>query len=115
LLLAEQNERPDAGLGLVPTTLASLLAEATGEAQVPGLVSYGGVGILAIGLLVAVRELWAREKANSDHHRERAEKAEAEVRRLNDLMQTSTLPAVMKATELMGQLLAKAATRRGPP
>lgn len=89
------------------------IALADASEPVPGLVSYGGVGILAAALLWAVRELWAREKANSDHHRERADKAEAEVRRLNELMQTSTLPAVVKATEIMGQLLAKA-TRRGP-
>jgi hypothetical protein len=93
--------------------VASLAADAT-DPTTTGLLSYGGVGLLAAALLWAVRELWAREKTNSDHHRERAEKAEAEVRRLNDLMQSSTLPAVMKATDLMGQLLAKA-TRRGPP
>lgn len=86
-----------------------LAADATDPA--PSLVSYGGVGILALALLWAVRELWAREKANSDHHKERAEKAEAEVRRLNASIQDQHLPVLMKATEVLGQMLTKA-TRR---
>lgn len=114
------------------TALASLAAEAA-DPTVTGLVSYGGVGILALGLLAAVRELWSREKQNADRlleraikaeaevarlnaeiqRAERAEKAEAEVRRLNELMQSSTLPAVVKATEVMGQMLAKT-RQRGP-
>jgi hypothetical protein len=100
-----------AALGVTVSVAQAIAAE--GVEAVPGLVSYGGVGILAIALLWAVRELWAREKTNSDHHRERADRAEAEVRRLNDLMQSSTLPAVVKATDVIGQLLAKS-TRRGP-
>lgn len=88
--------------------MATPLAEVAGsDPAIPGLVSYGGVGILAFFLLWAVRELWAREKANADWHRERADRAESEVRRLNELLQSSTLPAVAKATEVMGQLLVK--------
>lgn len=114
-------------------TLAWFAAESA-DPTVPGLVSYGGVGILALALLWAVRELWAREKTNADHHRERADKAEAEVRRLsaeiqngvradkaeaevkrlNAEIQSSTLPAVVKSTEVMAQLLAKTRQQRGP-
>jgi hypothetical protein len=88
-------------------------AEVADAVPASSLVSYGGVGILAAALLWAVRELWAREKQNADHHRERADKAEAEVKRLNELIQSSTLPAVVKATEVMGQVLAKS-RQRGP-
>jgi hypothetical protein len=92
----------------LPTLLSTPLAEAAGnDPAVPGLISYGGVGILAFFLLWAVRELWAREKQTADYHRERADRAESEVRRLNELLQSSTLPAVAKATEVMGQLLVK--------
>lgn len=78
---------------------------ASTDPAIPGLVSYGGIGILAAFLLWAVRELWAREKTNADYHRDRADRAEAEVRRLTDLLHTSTLPTVAKAAELMGELV----------
>lgn len=95
-------------------TILAFFAAESADPAVPGLVSYGGVGILALALLYFVRELWAREKQNADYLKQRLEASEAEVRRLNAEIQSNTLPAVVKATEVMGQLATKV-TRRGSP
>jgi hypothetical protein len=93
--------------------LAAALIVAAESSDVPDLWSKSGLVILAALSVGAVKVLFAREVKNSDYHKDRAEKAEAEVRRLNAEIQSSTLPAVVKATEVMAALAARA--RRGSP
>lgn len=91
--------------------LATVVLAAESVESSSDLWSKSGLVILAALSVGAVKVLFSREIRNSDYHKERAEKAEAEVRRLNAEIQSSTLPAVVKATEVMAQLAARA--RRG--
>jgi hypothetical protein len=96
----------------VLTLAAVSLADVADTASSADLWSKSGLVILAALSVGAVKVLFTREIRNSDYHKERAEKAEAEVRRLNELMQSSTLPAVTKATEALSEVLRKT-NRRG--
>jgi hypothetical protein len=91
--------------------LAAVLVVAAEADAVPDLWSKSGLVILAALSVGAVKVLFSREVKHSDYLRQPLEPSEAEVRRLNAEIQNSTLPAVVKATEVMGQLAAKA--RRG--
>lgn len=82
-----------------------LLAAADSVDAVPGLVSYGGLGILAMAAIAAVRVLFARETAAMDRERTRADRLEEEVRRLNRDIHDQYIPTLTKATEVMSQTL----------
>lgn len=82
-----------------------VLAAADAVDAVPGLVSYGGLGILAMAAIAAVRVLFARETAAMDRERTRADRLEEEVRRLNRDIHDQYIPTLTKATEVMSQTL----------
>lgn len=75
------------------------------------LVQYGAVGAVAIMALFAVRVLFNKLSAELDYHRNRADKAEDELRKLNETVRTEYLGTLSKATEAIADALA--ARRRG--
>lgn len=89
-----------------------LLATATADpTTINGVVSYGGLGMLAAGSIAAVKILFARETAALDRERARADRLEEEVRLLNRSIHEQYLPTLTRATEVMSQVLAR--TQRG--
>ena len=96
------------------TLAASLLIAAEASDAVPDLWSKSGLVILAVLSVGAVKVLFGREIKNSDYLKQRLEASEAEVRRLHAEIESSTVPALIKATEMMAVLAAKNA-RRGSP
>lgn len=93
------------------TLAAAIIVAAEASDGATDLWSKSGLVILATLSVGAVKVLFSREIKNSEYLRQRLEASEAEVRRLNAEIQSSTLPAVVKATEVMAQLAQKA--RRG--
>jgi len=73
------------------------------------LIQYGAVGAIAIIALFAVRVLFNKISAELDYHRTRADRAEDELRKLNDSIRTEYLGTLAKATEAIADALA---TRR---
>lgn len=71
------------------------------------IASYGGLGILAMGAVAAVKVLFSRETAALDRERARADRLEEEVRMLNRNIHEQYLPTLTKATEAISQALSK--------
>lgn len=88
------------------------------------LLTQGVLGVFAILSVLTFRVFWKREVARSDRERDdltaRAEKAEAEVARLNRDIQEKLVPALMESTagrtnslQLLGEFAAVLKERRG--
>lgn len=75
------------------------------------LIQYGAVGAIAIMALLAVRVLFNKISQELEYHRQRADRAEEELRRLNEAIRTEYLGTLAKATEAIADALA--ARRRG--
>lgn len=68
-----------------------MIVTATALDPTTGLLQYGVLGIFAVILLVLSKTLIRREQ-------ERADRLDAEVNRLNSLIQDKTIPALISAT-----------------
>lgn len=78
-----------------------------------GLAQYGAIGIIAAMALLAVRVLFARETHAHDLDRERADRLEAELRALNDLVRSTYIQTIADSTKALGEAL-EAIKRRSP-
>lgn len=90
--------------------VATLLAD--NPDSLSNIASYGGLGILAMGAVAAVKVLFGRETAALDRERARADRLEEEVRLLNRNIHEQYLPTLTKATEAISAALAKSNQRR---
>lgn len=70
------------------------------------LIQYGAVGAIAIVALFAVRVLFNKISSELDYHRQRADRAEEELRKLNESIRTEYLGTLAKATEAIADALA---------
>jgi dihydrodipicolinate synthase/N-acetylneuraminate lyase len=75
------------------------------------LIQYGAVGAIAIMALYAVRILFNRITEQAARDRDRADRLEDELRKLNDVVRTEYLGTLAKATEAIADALAS--RRRG--
>lgn len=75
------------------------------------LIQYGAVGAIAIMALLAVRVLFNKITAELEYHRLRADRAEEELRKLNEVVRNEYLGTLARATEAIADALA--ARRRG--
>lgn len=75
------------------------------------LIQYGAVGAIAIMALYAVRVLFNRVTEQAARDRDRADRLEDELRKLNELVRTEYLGTLAKATDAIADALA--ARRRG--
>lgn len=75
----------------------------------PVLLQYGALGAIALLSLYALYKLFQINKTSADAaiaaERARADRHEDELRRLNTTVQEKFLPALVQATQLMGELL----------
>lgn len=82
--------------------LISLAAEAD-----TALLQYGAVGLIAAIALGAVRVLFKRETAAYDREKDRADRLEAELTKLNTAIQERYLVALNDATRAVAEALTK--------
>jgi len=83
--------------------LALLLAQATDAPSI--LYQYGAIGVVLLGAGYAVKALFQREVRAHDLERQRADRMEAEVRRLNDMIQDKIVPVLSEATKTISEAL----------
>jgi hypothetical protein len=69
------------------------------------LAQYGALGVVLMFAGVAIRILFQRETSAHERERERADRMEAEVRRLNELIQSRMLPTLHEATKAISEAL----------
>lgn len=75
------------------------------------LIQYGAVGAIAIMALCAVRVLFSRITEQAARDRDRADRLEDELRKLNEVVRTEYLGTLAKATDAIADALA--VRRRG--
>lgn len=68
-------------------------------------IQYGALGVIAFLALIAVRVLFQREVRALDHERERADRLEEELRKLNATIQERYVGTLAEATRVMGDVL----------
>ncbi|HEX5525176.1 MAG TPA: hypothetical protein VFX53_17155 [Pedococcus sp.] len=88
-----------------------LLAQAAQNATV--LYQYGAIGAILLGAIYAVRVLFQREVRAHDLERQRADRMEAEVRRLNDMIQDKIVPVLSEATKTISEVLQESRRKGG--
>jgi hypothetical protein len=69
------------------------------------LYQYGAIGVVLVGAGYAVRALFNREVRAHDLERQRADRMEAEVRRLNQVIQEQVVPVLSEATKTISEAL----------
>jgi hypothetical protein len=76
------------------------------------LVQYGALGATLVLAVAAIRILFGLNTRALDRERERADRMEAEVARLNGLIQDKMLPTLHEATKTLSQVLDQQQRRR---
>jgi hypothetical protein len=71
----------------------------------PLLAQYGALGLMVIFAGFAVRVLFQRSTEAYEREKERADRMEAEVRRLNEIIQDKMLPILHEATKAISDAL----------
>lgn len=69
------------------------------------LLQYGALGVMVIAAGVIIRVLFQREIAAYEREKDRADRMEAEVSRLNGLIQDRMLPILHEATQAISEAL----------
>lgn len=69
------------------------------------LLQYGALGVMVMAAGLIIRVLFARETAAFERERERADRMEAEVQRLNNMIQDRMLPILHEATKAISEAL----------
>lgn len=85
------------------TPVAGLLAQAIDTPSI--LYQYGAIGVVLLGAAYAVKALFAREVQALERERERADRMEAEIRRLNAVIQDKFVPVLSAATKTISEAL----------
>lgn len=84
----------------------SILAQTATSVDIGStFVQYGALGVIAFLALIAVRVLFQREVRALDHERERADRLEEELRKLNSTLQERYVGTLAEATRVMGDVL----------
>jgi dihydrodipicolinate synthase/N-acetylneuraminate lyase len=77
------------------------------------LLQDGAIGCIAVLAIIAVKVMFNQTQKTFDRERERADRLEEELRRLNDMVRSEYLNTISAATRAIADALA--AIRRGPP
>lgn len=92
-------------VAVAPSTLGVAVLAAAAPATSSVFVQYGALGCIALLALGAVRVLFQRETKAHDLERQRADRLEEEIRRLNATVQDKYLTTLAEATKTMSELL----------
>lgn len=71
----------------------------------PVLLQYGALGVMVLAAGAIIRVLFQRETAAHERERDRADRMEAEVQRLNSVIQDRMLPILHEATQAISEAL----------
>lgn len=82
-----------------------MLAQVGEAMDTSALVQYGALGVIAILALGAVRVLFQREVSAHDLERQRADRLEEELRKLNSTIQDRYIITLGEASRVMGEVL----------
>ncbi len=85
--------------------LDMIAAQAAGVDVSATFIQYGALGAIALLALLAVRVLFQREVRALDHERERADRLEEELRKLNSTIQERYVVTLAEANRVMGDVL----------
>jgi hypothetical protein len=85
--------------------MLSAIAQATAGVDTDTLIQYGALGVIAVLALAAVRVLFQREVNAHDLERQRADRLEEELRKLNTTIQDRYIITLTDATRVMGEVL----------
>lgn len=77
-------------------------------------LQYGAMGVLAGLAILAVKVLFQKNSQAYDRERERADRLEAELQRLNNLIQDKYLTTLAEATRAISDAMAYVRDRRSP-
>ena len=69
------------------------------------LLQYGALGAMVLAAWAIIRVLFQRETSAFERERERADRMEAEVGRLNTVIQEKMLPVLSEATKAISEAL----------
>lgn len=81
------------------------LAQAGVDPVTSTLLQYGGIGVIALLALAAVRVLFQREVNAHDLERQRADRLEEELRKLNSTIQDRYITTLGEASRVMVEVL----------
>lgn len=87
----------------MPVIAEVYLAQAADTSSV--FIQYGALGVIALLALAAVRVLFQREVKALDLERQRADRLEEELRKLNTTIQERYMSTLAEANRVMGDLL----------
>lgn len=91
---------------MLPFHLDEILAQVAATTDISAtFVQYGALGVIAFLALIAVRVLFQREVKALDHERQRADRLEEELRKLNATIQDRYVGTLADATRVMGDVL----------
>lgn len=76
------------------------------------VAQYGALGLALLLAVAAVKILFQREVEAHKREQERADRLEAELRQLNELLRTQVVEKLATSTQVLGEVLT--ALRRGP-
>lgn len=82
-----------------------MLAQIGEAVDASALIQYGALGVIAALALGAVRVLFQREVNAHDLERQRADRLEEELRKLNNTIQDRYIVTLAEATRVMGEVL----------
>lgn len=71
----------------------------------PVLLQYGALGVMVVAAGAIIRVLFQRETAAYEREKERADRMETEVQRLNAVIQERMLPILHEATKAISEAL----------
>ncbi|MFD7157969.1 hypothetical protein ACXJJ3_08670 [Kribbella sp. WER1] len=78
----------------------------------PILAQYGALGVMVVFSGIIIRVLFARTTEAYERERERADRMEQEVQRLNAVIQEKALPILHEATRAISEALHEQQRRR---
>lgn len=85
------------------TVVGFVYAQATEASSV--LIQYGALGVTLIACGYAVRILYQRLTQQHEWERQRADRMEAEVQRLNNFIQEKVVPVLSESTKVISDAL----------
>lgn len=83
------------------------LADAVAASDPTGLlIQYGAIGVIAVLAIIAVRVLFVKVNEHALHERERADRLEGELRKLNETIRSDYITTLSQATRAIADALA---------
>lgn len=67
------------------------------------LLQYGAIGVIAVFALSAARIMFTKLSASYERERDRADRLEEELRKLNETIRGEYVSAIMRASQVMSE------------